>query len=564
MQEEFHQIPDHAHAPIGESGQWAAGSPHIFPPKQEPSDPTCLTYIPFATYFEAWSSYSFNANLTQLAIAQTGHSRGAPNKPVVHVYDLVGANKGQQKILAGHHGRVDSVMFSPTDPYLLVTAAAPGMPSTTKQECEIFCWNLSPNFPMPTAPSIPEEILQAAADRAVDAVDQHGFSSGPSFDLTDGEREMFTGQLLSSLQGILGDRRISGLPKLHGRLPLSFNSCPFSRDGTRFIYMPGERPNSNGKDDRWTLAIYNITTHQVGYELKGNQDAIMWTGWSHSDRWIMTVCWDRTVRVWDAQTGQEKWRWMTKGQNWTGHFGPPSKNGEAEYVLATCGAAGTVICWSLVDGSQLWTFDPQLFRPWCRALSISYDGRYLAVGGKGGGSVAIVDLKTEPIDGKREAVTIRKLGNGGVVAPLNRLEEDEGDPEKKAQSEKRAIQMVVGLIECRNLRFFGQRYRDDGDSQTQAGQGRENLEGSTTRLSILSNIDYGLEVYDIGTNKKWRCAPETPPLPKEDESQQWGRRGEEGGVGPEEMVGFECLSDNGEDKIWSVHSDGARLWRLEA
>lgn len=81
---------------------------------------------------------------------------------------------------------------------------------------------------------------------------------------------------------------------------------------------------------------------------------MMWTGWSPSSRWILTICWDRQVRLWDATSERVIWQWKTKQQNWTGCFDPTKRgilntlNGgdvypnheteeEPEYVIATCG-----------------------------------------------------------------------------------------------------------------------------------------------------------------------------------------------------------------------------------
>lgn len=316
------------------------------------------------------------------------------------------------------------------------------------------------------------------------------------------------------------------------------------------------------------VAIYDVEKRESGVELRGHEDCIMWTGWSPSGRWVMTVCWDRTVRLWDAASGSEMWKWKTKGQNWTGCFGPvgrvPIQNSadpegtieEPEWVLATCGD-GTVHCWSTIDGSTLWTYSQG--RQWCRAVAISHDGRFTAIGGQNGGKISILDLTAEVVDGKRTACMERSLGSGGVKVLPDANEEEEKDEEKKLRAARRRDHMVIHMIECQTVRFLLPPPQAMTSGQRDAGL------GGKYRLGYTASIDSGVEVYDFETNKKWRCEPEKPPPPEMSENERrvpvWNREKEVNETG---LIGWEYVEPSADlsGRVMSAHSDGVRFWDL--
>ena len=316
---------------------------------------------------------------------------------------------------------------------------------------------------------------------------------------------------------------------------------------------------------RWLVHVYDVNKKETIAKLKGHEDAIMWTGFSPSGRLALTICWDKTVRLWGSSDGREIWNWKTKQQNWTGCFAPlgatPSSDngGEPAWVVATCGT-GTVYCWSIIDGSTLWTYDQGPH--WCRAISVSPDGRFVAVGGGDGGKIGIVDLTAAAVDGRRTACMERKLGTGGVHVELDPVEEDEEDAEKKRQSQRHAQAMVLHVIACRTVRFL------PTYSDAMAADASASAHGTRGyRLGYSNSVDSGVEIYDMVTNRKWRCAPLKVPQPEEATETAGPRRAQRSQRKPDArgLIGWDFIPgsrSNGEDEVqvFTVHGDGVRLW----
>lgn len=61
--------------------------------------------------------------------------------------------------------------------------------------------------------------------------------------------------------------------------------------------MPEELPQ---------IVFNDVVTQEEKCRLMGQEDAIMWAGWSLDDKTIATACWDKTYRLWDAETGHCK------------------------------------------------------------------------------------------------------------------------------------------------------------------------------------------------------------------------------------------------------------------
>ncbi len=256
-----------------EAANWSPSSPHVFQPRSSPAkdDPSCTHFIPFSKLYDAWVSHSFNSTRTLLAIAQTSYmvpdDEDDDAGPVVEIYDLTtspgqsGGGMNGRRILRGHRGKISSILFSPTDPCLLVTSSEPDMRARRRRGkqlnafgSEIIIWDLSPTSRISQPPTIPDSVLEASAENAVETIvniiGRHSSGQWGSIQFAEGETAQLQKDIHISLLGIVFSRLTGDVPKLHGRIPMACRSEPFSKDGRKVLYMPGDTPNSNGIDDR--------------------------------------------------------------------------------------------------------------------------------------------------------------------------------------------------------------------------------------------------------------------------------------------------------------------------
>ena len=599
----------------GDPATWASGSPH------DSASSALKLFVPFNKPLDTWTEYSVNSDDTLLAIAsgrrgdgssghvtlvditsEDGDAKGTTTAAVPNsksqtyfgrlssaffgargssdIRDPSEQRSGSRiRTIKGFVGAIGSLVFSPSDPIVLVIASVPDLrrPNDGVKE-NIIIWDTSSNDGK--IDTLPDVILESAASNALEAINKELARShnGVTHQLKipHEEREALQESIVQSLHRIDMLSWTDHLPKVAGRLMTSFGSNPFSHDGTKLLYMPGPRPDSNGRDERWKVCVYDLLSRTTTHTLEGHLDAIMWAGFSQSGKWIMTICWDKTVRLWDSTTGQVKWVWRTKQQNWTGLFSP-----DETYVIASCGD-GTIIAWSIATGEELWRYKKEPSR-WMRQVAFSPDGKYLAFGSDGAGSVSIIDLEAEMGEERKVKVTTyRALGADGVERPTDYDNDDDDDqgPEKQTpeQKEKQWEQIVKSMIATRDVQFLQQ-------SETALQP-----TGPRYCLGYMNSVDRGLEVYDLGKNEKWRVQPVTdnrlpsPPGRDEDDGKvnsaakqavagsnvqnatkdasKDNARSLGGERFPEVLdglIGWKHLHKRGE--VMTIHGDGVRFWR---
>ena len=184
------------------------------------------------------------------------------------------------RVLRGHTSRIDSILFSPTDPFLLVTSAEPDMRAkrrrgdiTRKERCEIIFWDLASTSPVSRGPQVEDSLLEKAILDGVTTLSKTmGRSSGELYQLTEAEQTEIRQALSVTLHNLMFARRRVNIPELHGRFTTSFQSPTFSPDGSRSLYMPGERPDSNGVDNRSDVPpriLSFVDGANAGFVIKG-------------------------------------------------------------------------------------------------------------------------------------------------------------------------------------------------------------------------------------------------------------------------------------------------------
>ncbi|KAH7024544.1 WD40-repeat-containing domain protein [Microdochium trichocladiopsis] len=322
----------------------------------------------------------------------------------------------------------------------------------------------------------------------------------------------------SPIQKVVEEHSIATKRTVHGRMRHSTKSGTFSPSGGYMVYYPGDRPRSNDSAP-WDMKICSLRQGSAGVEvqdhatLRGHTDCILWTGWSPDEKFFASVAWDKTIRVWDAATGELKQKFDTDGQNWTGAWSPDSR-----HLAATCGT-GALFVYDVSDGSTVWEQHSEKEgrrMGWRRALAWHPEGKLLAVGAQELGRVVVLDTE------KREPVSERQLS----------VEQSRTDNED-------ARAFLGGWIEVRQLSFV------DG--------GR--------KLVVFTGADDSIEVYDSEEEQKWRFSRGGTDDNVEGH-EQW--RDEEGKVTTSAGSGMLVWEDktNGLLRLASLDCDGPRLWSV--
>jgi WD40 repeat protein len=426
----------------------------------------------------------------------------------IYIHDTVDFN--QVLVLKGHVSAVDAFAFQPGNPKLLVSSAQNNRAGSTPAEPSILIWDLDEVQSHPIM--APEEILRIAC-QATDTVVENLLYAQPHVELTAAEEKSLTSAIEPVISRIIKTHNVANQKNLHGRLQTSFQSEIFSPSGKHLIYLPGKRPKSNFSDV-WDVRIYSMTTHEDILTLTGHTDALMWSGYSPNESMIGTVAFDQSMRIWDAKSGQQKFKFDTNGQNWTGGFSPDS-----EKFAGTCGN-GTFYVYSMIDGATLVQLKAETTSSWMRALSWSTESKVVAVGvGHGGtdpGMFFLYDVEKKEITQERILST-----DACLVAPK--------------------LRRVLGsFLECCAVRFL------DG--------GR--------KVTVLTSGDGGIETYELRTGEKWRFArPGIDPETKV--GNEAGAKDKDDALvhGGYHMTVWE---DHNRGKIWfaSMDGDAVRIWDL--
>ncbi|MBV36793.1 MAG: hypothetical protein CMP47_15290 [Rickettsiales bacterium] len=298
-----------------------------------------------------------------------------------------------QQVLKGHISRVDAIAFQPGDANVLVSAATNNYGGSVKADCEVIIWDL---HAQKTRPRIDEATISNIAREASDAVAARLSEGEVPLILTEAESGNLSKDIESLVTKLTTKHSVAEDAKIAGRLLTSFDTNYFNPSGDKLMYLPGNRPRSNSNVP-WEMRVLSMETRKDLFTLDGHTDAIMWSGFSPDETLIGTCCWDTTMRIWEAQNGNLKFRFETGKQNWTGGFSPDSK------LFAGTSGDGTLYLYSMSDGSTLWS--RQMNVDWCRHLSWSADSRMLAIGGRRLGTVFVIDVEQNEIVQQRELST---------------------------------------------------------------------------------------------------------------------------------------------------------------
>lgn len=138
---------------------------------------------------------------------------------------------------------------------------------------------------------------------------------------------------------------------------------------------------------------------------KGHGEAIKAASISGDGRYLFTASRDKTLKIWDANTGMEI-------KTLLGHDHTVNDFSIHESMIATSSADGTVGLWDMISGNLLWQ-SPK-FREYVTSVDFSPNGNLLAVGSYAD-SVTIFNVKDYSIHQKIKANADRGVGYGVSV-----------------------------------------------------------------------------------------------------------------------------------------------------
>jgi WD40 repeat protein len=273
----------------------------------------------------------------------------------IFIYDTI--KFVQAFVCKGHVSDVDVLAFQPGNPKVLVSSAQNDYGGLPPTDPTVIVWDLDVQQ---ARPMMEASVILSIASQATETVVENLLYTQPPLELSAADEKRLTEAIAPVISRIVKTHNVANQRTLYGRLQSSFQSDIFSPSGAHLIYLPSPQPKSNDSDV-WDIKIYSMSTHENILTLTGHTDALMWAGYSPDETMIGTVAWDKSMGIWDAKCGHQKYKFNTEGQNWTGGFSPNS-----ELFAGTCGD-GTFYIHSMRDGVML--IAHRSGHIWMRALS---------------------------------------------------------------------------------------------------------------------------------------------------------------------------------------------------
>ncbi|CVK95169.1 related to serine/threonine-protein kinase pkwA [Fusarium mangiferae] len=365
----------------------------------------------------------------------------------IHIIDTQSWNT--IAVLRGHTNKVEALAFRTDRSDVLVSSEEQVYDDSGNSEPpKIILWNIEEEK---SAPRLSDDQVRNASQAALSAAADKLAEAG--INLSKDELRHLDVTLGPAVSRTVSKHIAASKMTIEGRLQSALGSQIFSPSGSWMTYLPGESPVSNG-DDSWDIQIVSSDDLSKGLVLKGHTDVVMWTGWSLDESVFASVSWDESIRIWDAITGEQKYKFKTEGQNWAGVFSPDSS-----YFAATDGLSNVWV-YSLADGGQHWVYKGQRSDRWRRTLAWHPTNPWLAVGGESNGELLLLDISKKILLQKRLFST--------DACPVDKESRD-------------MMEDFAGTLETR---FF------DGGN----------------KLAVWAFGDWSIEVYDLKQEVKWRFA----------------------------------------------------------
>lgn len=88
------------------------------------------------------------------------------------------------------------------------------------------------------------------------------------------------------------------------RLPSPVYAVDWHPRRQQLALSPDSSTSTNSRDNRNSVALFNIESTRLGDLLTGHSDYVSFVAFSPSGDTLLSGSWDRTIRLWDTQTGE--------------------------------------------------------------------------------------------------------------------------------------------------------------------------------------------------------------------------------------------------------------------
>ncbi|KAL5373252.1 hypothetical protein DPSP01_012883 [Paraphaeosphaeria sporulosa] len=147
----------------------------------------------------------------------------------------------------------------------------------------------------------------------------------------------------------------------------SFVQNPFSYDGKLVLYVTNNQTTQHGMRDPDNLphvVVYNVDAGREVHRFRGHTDMVAWAGFSPDGRYVASVSWDGTLRMYSIETGELEWATADAvGQSWSGAFSPDST-----HIVWSSRSGREIKVHQVSNGRVVSTF-PETVNHWCRHFS---------------------------------------------------------------------------------------------------------------------------------------------------------------------------------------------------
>ncbi|QRV86979.1 Vegetative incompatibility protein HET-E-1 [Ceratobasidium sp. AG-Ba] len=189
-----------------------------------------------------------------------------------------------------------------------------------------------------------------------------------------------------------------------------------ANDVNSVAYSPDGAYIASGSDDK-TIRMWDAHTgQQVGHPLTGHTEWVRSVAYSPDGAYIASGSWDRTIRMWDAHTGQQVGHPLTGHTDsvWSVAYSP-----DGAYI-ASGSEDNTIRIWDARTGQQV-GHPLTGHTDWVRSVAYSPDGAYIASGSEDN-TIRIWDAHTgqqvgHPLTGHTRSVySVAYSPDGACVA----------------------------------------------------------------------------------------------------------------------------------------------------